>query len=428
MNTPLNIPFSRTHQTTRRPRRVVWAQGAGVILFLLIFSHLTTLWLTRNTVFDAAPQNTAYAVQLSVNPKTVPLFQELIGKIPLISERPLTIANLLPFTRGELAWFFQEDGTRSVAIRAKKEDLPMALLDSAHIVVQEIHPTIFLLSQKLQAGGGIPKKRALRDLFPTVMGQKIGMFYEKGAKSSSSITQQGRKIHFRLSSLTTSGTKPLPIKAVPNGAYLILSTPVLTNAQDAKQIAGLFSATIDPLMGRSFAQVMDLLLSHNGSLFVMKNETNGPEFLLESGAVLEQQERLRLIRSLAAIQAPIEKPLKLQDGTVIREFIADPDGIPVEERTINGRTFYHAATEKTSFFITKNDYIQMASSEMAIQKEKKLMACDTNIALISLKDLFQTQNVSNRSYSSAIFYQFSDAFTYIGLKQRGKSIFLNLCF
>src|SRR3989338_4928896 len=197
----------------------------GLSLFVMM---ATNTWLTRNTVFSAAPEGTQTAIQLLLNKKTGPVLQRVLKNTPLISNRGLTLDDISAFTNGELGWFFHADGTRSIAIRSTSNQFPQELLDSQHIVRQEITPTVFLLSEKLQPVSGLKPKSTERSFFP-FLENKLGLYYSTQQEKATEILANEEGISFSLAVKIPSdiGFDPTHI---PENTALILSTPVLSNS------------------------------------------------------------------------------------------------------------------------------------------------------------------------------------------------------
>lgn len=412
MRESLNIPFSRSHTATRRPRRVVWTFLIPIILVLVVFWHVSILWFTRSTVFVAAPESTIYAFQLLINEKTLPILENVLLKIPLITNRDLTISDLAPLTRGQIGWFFHEDGSRSIALRARKEELPLELFDAKQIAVQEVNSGLSLISETLQPVGGISTKRTYLGLLPIIR-TRIGQFWEKGSKRSQLIVFAKGRFDVRL---PTSDSGDLEvIKDVPTGTFAVLSTPVFTNRDIYRSL---------PVPEEVFSTPGVVALS----------DPEDPSFFVRSELSMNEGERLLLIRTILSEKNAEKKPFVLQDGTVAQEQFADPDLISLEERMIAGKIFYHGTTGDDSLFLSKDGEFILSDNEETLKKwlagireEKKLMECDANIAFANLKQLIETGWYATTYYSTHPFYALADSFQAMGIKKSGKTLKLGLC-
>lgn len=433
MKQTLNIPFSRTNKTTRRPRRVVWQYGAVITVLLFLFTYFNILWFERNTIFDAAPEDTVHAVQLLITQKTMPIIELSIGSIPLISERDLTVRELAPYIRGELGWFFHKDGSRSIAFHAKRSELPLELLDAKQIVVQEVVPGLFLLSKKLQPIGKFPKRRGLAGYIPKI-NRHIGQYAQKDFTHTSSISFSKKRGQITIT-LPKEKTTILPetLTYIPNKAYLVLSTPVFTNPEYISGTKLPFSSMIDPLLNTSFSEIMDEILKSKGKIIVSNVEK--PSFLISSQIEMDENERTNLLRSILAIKSSEKRIFPLADLTLAHEFIADPDLVSLEERTIEGRSFQHGISKQGSIFITQNGDFIISDSEELIRdvltlehERNKILECDANIGFISLKDAVQQSFENPMSYSLHFMDLLNDSFRFVGINMKRHSLEINLCF
>lgn len=412
MREPLNIPFSRSHTATRRPRRVVWTFLVPVILVLVVFLHASTLWFTRGIVFAAAPESTIYAFQLLINKKTLPVLERVLLKIPLITGRDLTISDLAPLTRGQIGWFFHEDGSRSVALRASKVELPLELFDAKQIAVQEVNAGLSLISETLQPVGGISTKRTFLGLLPVIR-TRIGQFWEKGSKRSQPIVFFNGRFDVRLPASDSDDLEV--IKDVPIGTFAVLSTPVFTNRDIYRSL---------PVPEKVFSTPGVVALS----------DPEDPSFFVRSELSMNEGERLLLIRTILSEKNTEKKPFVLQDDTVAQEQFADPDLISLEERAIAGKIFYHGTTGDDSLFLSKDGEFILSDKEETLKKwlaeikeGKKMMECDANIAFANLKQLIETGWYATTYYSTHPFYALADSFEAMGIKKSGKMLKLSLC-
>ncbi len=371
------------------------------------------------------------AIQLLINKKTWPILEKSLGTIPLISSRDLTLEDVASFSYGEMGWFFNEDGTRSIAIRTIPSKLPYKLLDAKHVVVQEVKAGVILLSEKLQPISGIKQKRAMRDLLPS-FSAILGAYFEMGAKKTTKITFSSKQITIELPKKIFNSVEG-GVQSVPSNAYFVLSTPVLSNAEMLKKTVGVFSSLVDPLLKESLQGIFEEILEKNG-VFVLTN-LEQPSFLIESQSELDSERRTQFIRTAVALRNPTVTKMYLKDGSVANELISDPSIVPIEERTIEGREFHRVSTGTSSLFLSKNDNFILSDNEETIRlwlrpdkKEKMLMPCDANIGFFSLKKFFASDLYQMNHYSNDILYLLSDRFSTIGIEYTQRGLKLNLCF
>ncbi len=430
MRQHLHIPLTRHRKTTRHSRRVVWIVASFACLSILA-TTISRVWLTRNTVFQAAPENSQVAIQLLLNKRTWPILQQLLENTPLVSNRDLTITDIAPFAHGELGWFFHDDGTRSIAIRSQQDDIPTDLLDAKHVVVQETNPHVFLLSEKLQPISGLGISSSyFRNLFISPFSTVLGEYHEKNQGKSARISHRSGKISFQLPIRVDeieSETKYLPIET-----FLYLFTPVLSNNEMIRDVVGAFSHTAAPLFHESLQDFISNLASNHGQ-FLLANPEN-PTFLFASDADIPDQLRVDLLQVSLSLQNPSIRTLALTDGTSTKELIADPDLVPVELRTVEGTEFFRASTDENTIFSSKGTKPIVSNDENLIrnwlsqtQEDKKLMPCDTNIAFLETTNLLDANFESSDYYKNATVIDLLKKFSVIGMKSNGNKIEMHLC-
>jgi len=423
----LHIPLTRHHKTTRRPRWVVWLLGFSVLGISLFIVVGTNLWLTRNTVFAAAPEGTHTAVQLLLNRKTGFILQKILKNTPLISNRGLTIEDIAPFTNGEIGWFFHDDGTRSIAINSTAHQFPQELLDSQHIVRQEITPTVFLLSEKLQPVSGLRPKSTKKKLFP-IFHKKLGLYYSAQQAKTVEIITSENGIYFPLASKISPNVGFDP-SHIPEDTAFILSTPVLSNTfihTDA------FSSILDPLIGEPIQELFTSILSKNGVL--IQTGKNNPSFLLFSEDQTPSLDRLRFLQTNLALKNPTIEKKRLADQSITSEIITDPSVISVEEITIGGRVFLRASSGTHTFLMSRDGEFILTNSEELLRfwldvdaKTTVAQKCQTNIGLINTSDLMQTNHLSN-AYQSNVLFSLSSSFKYLSIFESLGNLSILACY
>lgn len=419
MSKRLHIPFDRHTKTTRRPRWVVSLSLLFFVFCVLLFSHLINLWFTRNTVFAAAPENTQIAIQILINKKTLPIIEPILNTIPLISNRSLTLTDVQGFTNGEMGWFFNEDGTRSIAVRTKKENIPAKMLDANQIVVQFVKPNVFLLSEKLQPIKGTKTLRSFKSLLP-LFKQKLGQFSESGQKPTTILANKNG-ISIDLNG-EFENVNVFEKNEAQENAMIIMSIPLVWNGVE-QQFQTLFPNN----------ELLNFVLSQNG-LVVIKNRDIS-KFLIVSQANLNEKDRTYFIQTTLALKNPQIVTKTLVDQTQIQEFISDPSLISVEERMIEGNVFLRASNEAESMYLNKSGKFIFSNDEDMVrnwlkrQSNKQLLKlCDANVVFVSLKEFVETNSFTTYSYSNNILRLLSDKFTVATIEKRWNSTKLHLCY
>lgn len=418
MNAKLHIQLNRHTTTTRRPRRVVSLSLILLFLVFVVLYYFVNLWFTRNTVFAAAPENTQFAVQLLINKKTMPILEPIFSSIPLISNRSLSLKDVQKFTQGEIGWFFHEDGTRSVAIRAKKSDLPMKLLDSNQIAVQQIKPKVFLLSEKLQPVKGIRSRRSFGSLLPTI-GRRLGQFNEKGQKTSAIVARKDKitlNLNNKIEKVNTFNTQK-----VQEGTTIVMSLPIFE-----ERIGSMFQTLFPD------KEMLDSILSKNGLVMIDKNN----EFLVVSDVNLDEKQRVIFLQTMLALKNPQIIKKQLVDNTETQEFVSDPSLVSVEEKTIEGNVFLKASiNEAKSYYLSKSSVFLLSNSEEKLrnwanndQNAKMLKLCDANVAFVSLKDFFESNSFTTDHYTNDTTRLLLTNFSSMSIQKGWNSANLNLCY
>lgn len=424
----LHIPLSRHHKTTHQPRWVVWFLVIFLLMCVLLVTHLTTLWFTRNTIFTAAPEATQYAVQLIVNKKTLPILERILSSTPLISNRGLSLHDILSYTQGEIGWFFHEDGSRSLAIHTQSKQLPKELLDAQHVVVQQVSKSTFLLSEKLQPISGIKAKKGLSKWMPTLKNH-LGEFYDQEQRQITNIYSTKEGITMSLPQKYSSKNK-IDWQRIPSDVSLVLSTPVSPNILSHIQV-GPFDSYVNPLIGHSLSELILSILSQKGILMTK----NSSSFVISSEAPVKKEDRVRLLQTALILKNPSIQLKILPDKTSIQELIADPAIVSIEERTINGNVFLKASSGSQTLLLSKEGEFLFSNEENLLrdwlnldEKEKTTPLCDANIAFIDLEILFRNDPLTKNYYDASVVRLLFSKFHSASLELKGNKTLLNLCF
>lgn len=431
MRQSLHIPLSRHKKTTRDSQRVVWLRIGFLVVGTGLFVWFWSLWLTRNTVQQAAPEDTRAMIQLLVNKKTAPVLEKTLRHVPLITNRDLTYSDISPYIYGEFGWFFHEDGTSSVAIRSRKSVLPNALFDAKHLVVQQITPTLFLLSEKLQPVSGLRARREMTGLLPS-FSARLGTYLETNNRVLQTITYSRQGIKIGLPN-EEKNAQMFELDRVANDAILVLLLPVLANTETLDPMIKIFSLFVDPFLQSIDIDFIHDLFNNPGVLIVSGDQAQF--FLLQTDQTVNLDTRMNLLRTSLALQSVKIQDLTLPDGSLAHEFFADPSLIPVEERTIEGKSFLRAVEGEKEFFASKDGDLILSNSDQLMrtwlnptEKTAMLMPCDTNSGFIQPRKLLESTSSSTQSFHSSLFQILSRNFSFVGLNSRNSSRTIHLCY
>lgn len=387
----LNIPLHRYQHTTRLPRRVVslfafLLAGAGIGIV-----GVGMLWYGRDTTSASAPQDTAIVLHFHPSRFKWDATERALGDIPLVSNRSLTVSDILGFANGEFSVFIGNDGSRSVAVRSSKGRLPTDELDALGILAEETSRGVFLLSDRPVARmewkpahvwfGSVhwPGAWRIGNIHMVEDRDVRGPIYASGEKTRIRLPKQG---------LTT-----IPWKTLPTDTILALAMPALPNTS----VVGV-TESIDAILSSydtpTASAIADHVLSSSGAI-LLKKSTNRLGFLittdLENFAKELQQ---KIIQAAAALQSPRIQPLTLPDNSIAQEMIVDPSLTTVEETTVAGILVSRVAT-------MEGDYLYTAESDdsFVITNEQDLLeyrltdgedgekqACGGNVLFLNLRE------------------------------------------
>ncbi|OGL62239.1 hypothetical protein A2839_04360 [Candidatus Uhrbacteria bacterium RIFCSPHIGHO2_01_FULL_47_10] len=426
----LNIPLSRNSKTTRRTRWVVWILAAGIFSIMLATAWISTLWFTRDTIYKAAPENTTIAVRFFISGKKGEIVESITKNIPLISNRSLTLTDLSPYISGEFVLFVNKDGSRSIAIRKGKTALPQSLLDSQTVAVQPIGHNIVLLSEKqviikpfqikpkLLPGISLPGKRWIGELVDQTNTKRSFLFATKN------------HVEMTLPVVHTDGQA---FKQIPNDTFAYLSTPFLPNTSNEflDPFLPLMQSVVDP---QFLAHLNDL--ANNKSQLLLTKDANGVGFFLTitPSELKKDIDIEQALRSIAALNTPKIQETLLDDGSSIKEIIANPNSVSVEQITllgtqinrihVNNVDLLASRAQNHKIFLTNRESLFRYTKESAKSANK---ICSGNMAGIALQPLVTMQNqYANVPNNSAILL-FAQNFSSIGVKSGIVSTTIRFC-
>lgn len=397
----LNIPLSKHTRATRRTRRVVWLPVLLFVFGLFFAGRLGSLWFTQATVLSMAPADTDTAIVLQQTTKTQPYLFDYLQGVPLISDRALTIEQILPWSNGEVAIFLQTDGERSVAIRADKADLPTDLLRQYGVSVQDQGPFVLLSRTLLPISGmeGSSQAPFLPSLSKTWFGQ---MTSTDGLEISLFATNEGVIVQ------TRHDIQPVADRfLVHEGVNLALSQ--LSSGISLSDFNGLDQLLPDTEIPMGFSSdSVGVLLSFEsprGTLLVFDDHTPAKEDLL------------RELQFIGAFSRPLLESVSLPDGSTYDELVVRPDLISVEEFSLLGFVAYRVsiAGDREVIAVSSENQLLLTDSSTLIEQylsdDLTTRACQGNIGFLEPDGLLD--EISLQYYSkhvgllSSLFSQFS---------------------
>jgi hypothetical protein len=395
------------------------------VIGLFLASCVGRVWFSRATILSAAPADTVAAVQLLNSKKTAPLLQEYLHNVPLISNRSLTIDELLTLSRGELAVFLQKDGSRSVALRANEENLPEDLLDAYGISTQE-HGPFVLLSETLLPIVGIETSSStpfLPSLSKTWLGQVI--LPESGSVTRLFATSSG------VSLVTDTEKQSIPNESLEDGVFSLAlqALPMTLTQEDVPGLDRLSRAFFeDSEENTSFLgfgqDSVQLFLSGEGASDVL---------LIFNGQTLSKDALLEQLQLLGAFGRPLLVEVTLPDETSYQELQIRPDLISVEEFSLMGNVAYRVSTNTNQdvVAIAQEDQLLLANStdivEAYLTPEEGKAACSGNVGFLSPGILLNEIQSVHIEHALATLHPFFSQFSRITFENEKYSTEIQLC-
>lgn len=426
----LNIPLSRAVSTTRHSRRVVWLLVLLFIAIGLITIWFLTLWFTRDSIYRAAPTGTQITTRFFLNNSTSESISHLFNNIPIISSRALTLDDLKPYIYGEFAVFINENGSHSIAIRTNKNFLPNSLLDSQRVTQKQISNSITLLSDKIESVGGLKIKKSF---FPPFKPTKkwIGEIVTSNTKKRNFVFSTKSQFEIYLPKIKQSQAS---FDKIPDNTIAYLSLPILTDTQPNNALT-VFLPMIQTVFNEGFIDMLKNIIQKN-SLIILTNDENGIGYFIKTELTNDQHsiDLTTLLQSLVALKSTKIKQSPLEDGSMIKEIISDPDSIDVQQITVQGiqvkkvnnnNETIMAGSLNNIFFITNRE--ELLKNSLLNDKKINNVSCEGNLGLFSIKKLKEISNTHQNYLNANILDLFSDKFSYIGLKNNTFSSQINFC-
>ncbi len=426
----LNIPLSRSSQTTRRTRWVVWLLVLSVASIIIATYWISALWFTRDTIYNAAPEHTVMAARFFTSGNKGAYVESIFEHLPLVSNRTLTFSDLAPYISGEFAVFFSEDNSRFAATRLTNTPLPHELFDSESIIEQPFGKNIVLLSEKPEVVKTLGIKPKFLPGFSFPGHTWIGEIIDTSVMKRSFIYATSNRVDISLAGPVTNTHL---FKQFPEGTIAYLSTPVLTNQSEDlfKPVLPLMQFIADPNVFSSMKHIAD-----EQSRMILSKDEKGLGFFITSNQPDDKKtpDLEQVLRTIAALNTPKIQETLLDDGSSIKEIIANPDSISVEEITVLGTQIYRIHTnngELLAGFLDKNNFF-LTNRESLFRSFKgqntiKTQICSGNIAGISFRALDQIFSQHASLPNSNAILLFSQNFSSMGVKTDWFSTKITLC-
>lgn len=330
------------------------------------------------------------------------------------------MADLLPFTQGELAWFIDAENRKTVAIRSK-EPLPEELLQSLSISSQRVDSQFYLLSERLEAvSSGIEGKRPpiIVNPFKAVLGQFVLKTDEHPVHGFIKETSTGIDFITDLEIQKGSLTK------LSNPSFY-LSTPVWSNknVQVLQLLAGFFSQTQ--------AELMQGTLSNTKTLFISEHNGSETHFLLET---TNSEDPETLLKTTAAYNKPRLVKNSFEDGSAYQELRIDPDLVTVSQSSIQGNNVLSTSTTPGSQLLStqsEDGLILTSSEELLIEwlknETQNSYMCPATNLFAKTSSLLEAGESTQRSYLLGSLSALLHHFPIFSLESKNGSSVFHLC-
>ncbi len=351
----LRIPLHRNRYTTRLPRRVVWLFGIVVLLWFVGVWSVGAAVLSRDTVSTAAPEGTILVAHIRLNRKTTEPILDRLSEFPLISNRAVTLSDLIPYIHGEVSLFVEADGHRSIAVRTSKQGISSDFLTAHALIQQQVTQQVVFLSDRLTATGSWKPDSPWIFPFSKPWHTHMGTLYMPNETLHSSAELYLAKTGIDIA-LKTTWPAQTPPKAIPDGTFALLSTPVMTNVS-VDSVTQAIDQLIPANEGITSTALLSDVLTQPGQI-ILTADTRGTGYLFTTNSpTWSQAARETLLKTVSAVAIPLEKAWELPDQTRVMELIIEPSSIKPEELTISGTIVQRAPTIHGFIFITEKNGI-----------------------------------------------------------------------
>jgi len=429
----LNIPLHRYQQTTRLSRRVVSLFAVATTIGLVVLVVAATVWYGRDTTSSSAPQDTAIVLHFLPNRLTWNAIDRSLAHIPLVSNRSLTTGDIRPFARGEFSLFVSNDGTRSVAIRASRSELPTAKLDALGIIVQESEPGVVLLSDRPVARMNWNPPHVWYGSFHFPWNPRIGSMYAPDDRVlSGAIYSTAKQTMIRLPKQRLS---VLPWKTIPESTIAAMSTPALPNT-DMGGVTSAIDTILSSYQSSSAALLASHILSEEGAVIIAKDGSAIDYLIATPSKNFDKESQENLIQTAAALQIPRIQALSLPDNTIADEIIVDPSLTTIEETTVAGTVVARASSGdgKYVFSAQKSDAVTITNSQnlldfsLSENKSGVRPPCSSNAAFVDIRSLLEVSHGSVHARSASLLSILANTYGIIGIEEGAVNTIIHLCY
>ncbi len=392
------------------------------------------IWYGRDTTSAAAPEGTVVVLHLNLSHFSWDDANRAFRNVPLVSNRPLTIDDIRPFTRGELSLFIDEDGTRSVAIRSSKKDLPTRLTDSLGIIAKDMGKGVYLLSDRPLARMDWNPPHVWLSSLHSPFSSHIGSIHLLGADGmSGAVYASKEELSVRLPKQRLS---KLSWRHIPEGTIAAMSTPALPNA-DISGVSMAMDAVLSSYQTPSVSNISSQILAKSG-MAILTHDGNAFHFLIisDDSSFTRDQQR-KMIQVAAALQTPRIEAFQLPDTSTAKEIIVDPSYSTVEEITIAGTLVSRTSTSEGGYFYlaNKDETFAISDDQSLVEfwlasknPSKKIAACHANSLFLNVRSMMATSATFLSARSLNTLNQLGNQFSIIGVEEKWLHTVIHSCY
>lgn len=346
----LHIPL-KTEKTARHNRRAVWiCLCVSLLFFFFLWTGLQMLW-KNHALLSFIPEESKIVISLEISQKNWPSLLKDFGSIPLLKNQFLTLSDLAPFIKGNLALYVLDDGQRVVAFRSSKTIFPKDLFDSSGLVIQSLENSFFFVSTKpLKITNYSPK---FFFSFKPTLG-KILLLKDKEKPFLGTV--QKKETGYRID-IPSLGTQPLKKMVWPDTFVAASSFSALDTQQKTQIFSSFFEKSFDMLKEDSLAPFFE-----DSGTVVFAEDNNNLQTLL-SFSKKDKKDETFFLKLFGALQNPQIKTTALPDGSLQREIFINPEQISIEQMVLSGTPVSHVKTQNELFSTTKENELIFSTNK-----------------------------------------------------------------
>jgi len=424
----LNIPFSRTAQTTRPSQRVVWHMVFGIAVFAALGYGISWFCLSGDALIRKIPDQTTTTLRFFLNKGTAGELSETFSQIPLISNRNITLADLSPYLKGEFALYLTDTGTYSMAGKFKTNKDFEKLLGSYNISYTKTSRNTYYLSNKPES---LTKQHVSIKWLPTIVPpwkKHIAEIVQNNKRGNIISSKDGWSV-----SIPSKNTPGKQISFQPEGLVAYLSTPVLPK-NNTEPMFRSFSVLLSPLFEHGFESTFTNIFQKNLRIYITKTGES-EHFLLVSDSKTQSDQISTFLKVVAALQEPKLNQVVLSDQSISKEMVVDPSRFSPEQTTISGFSVLRLKlkNQTISASISKNDEVLFTNDENLIRtfKEQKKMnlkdVCFGKQAFLLTNQIQHQFSNQSQVIKNQLLLAISSKFTKIGVEETNSTTKIHLC-